>query len=90
MNDQGVIIPTYSRAHLVNRAIQSVLDQTYQNFDIIMMNEGSVKLCWFRSQIGIISKRANLKMVANVDKTDNTDDTVAVSDNERRLKTCQH
>ena len=37
----SVIIPTYNRVHLVGRAIQSVLDQTYQNFDIVVIDDGS-------------------------------------------------
>ena len=35
----SVIIPTYNRAHLVGRAIQSVLDQTYQDFELIVKEE---------------------------------------------------
>ncbi len=37
----SVIIPTYNRAHLIGRAIQSVLDQTYQNFEIIVVDDAS-------------------------------------------------
>ncbi len=37
----SVILPTYNRAHLIKRAIQSVLDQTYQNFEIIVVDDGS-------------------------------------------------
>ena len=37
----SVIIPTYNRAHLVGWAIQSVLDQTYQDFEIIVVDDGS-------------------------------------------------
>ena len=37
----SVIIPTYDRAHLVGRAIQSVLDQTYQDFEVIVIDDGS-------------------------------------------------
>lgn len=38
----SVIIPTYNRAHLVGRAIQSVLDQTYQDFELIVVDDGSI------------------------------------------------
>jgi len=34
----SVIIPTYNRAHLVGRAIRSVLNQTYQDFEIIVVD----------------------------------------------------
>ena len=37
----SVIIPTYNRADLVGRAIQSVLDQTYQNYEIIVVDDDS-------------------------------------------------
>lgn len=35
----SVIIPTYKRPHLIRRAIRSVLNQTYQNFKIIVIDD---------------------------------------------------
>ena len=37
----SVIIPTYNRAHLIGRAIQSVLRQTYRNLEVIVVDDGS-------------------------------------------------
>ncbi len=37
----SVIIPTYNRAHLIGRAIQSVLNQTYQDLEVIVVDDGS-------------------------------------------------
>ena len=37
----SVIMATYNRAHLLPRAIRSVLNQTYKDFEIIVVDDGS-------------------------------------------------
>lgn len=37
----SVIIPTYNRAHLVARSVRSVLNQTYPDIQIIVVDDGS-------------------------------------------------
>ncbi len=37
----SIVIPTYNRAELLERAVRSVLAQTYANLDIIIIDDGS-------------------------------------------------
>ena len=37
----SIIIPTYNRAHIINRAIESVLNQTFHDFEIVVVDDGS-------------------------------------------------
>lgn len=41
MPDISVIIPTYNRAIFLDRAVRSVLAQTYRNFEIIIIDDAS-------------------------------------------------
>lgn len=37
----SVVVPSYNRAHLIERTINSVMNQTYQNFELIIVDDGS-------------------------------------------------
>ena len=37
----SVVIPTYNRAHLLRRALDSVFAQTYGNFELLLIDDGS-------------------------------------------------
>ncbi|RJP75611.1 MAG: glycosyltransferase family 2 protein [Desulfobacteraceae bacterium] len=38
----SVVIPTHNRSELLKRAVQSVLSQTWQDFEIIVVSDGSI------------------------------------------------
>ena len=37
----SVIIPTYNRCNVLERAIRSVLDQTFQDFELLIIDDHS-------------------------------------------------
>jgi glycosyltransferase involved in cell wall biosynthesis len=37
----SIIVPTYNRGHLIAETIQSVLNQSYQNWELIIVDDGS-------------------------------------------------
>ena len=39
----SVTLPTYNRGHLIFKVVQSVLNQTYQDFEMIILDDGSTE-----------------------------------------------
>ena len=37
----SVILPTYNRAHMIRRAIDTVLNQTFADIELIVVDDGS-------------------------------------------------
>ena len=52
----SVIIPTYKRADKLKRAIDSVLRQTYSNFEILVVNDNEIGDEYTENLKNLISK----------------------------------
>lgn len=37
----SIILPTFNRSYIIDRSIRSILDQTYQEFELIIVDDGS-------------------------------------------------
>ena len=64
MTEVSVIIPTYNRAKKVCRAVGSVLDQTYRDFEVIVIDDASTddteeRLREFTGRIQVIRNHVN-------------------------------
>ncbi len=70
----SVLLPAYNSAAFLGEAIQSILDQTYQNWECILINDGStdvteeVILSFTDARIKYIKNERNLGLVATLNK----------------------
>ena len=58
----SIILPTYNRAKLLTRAVDSVFNQTYKNFELIVVDDGSTDDTYDRLQ-QYMNAHANLRYV---------------------------
>ena len=57
----SVIIPFYNRIDLVVRAVKSVLNQTYKNYEILLVNDGSTEK--MNELNDLIKKEKSIKLI---------------------------
>ena len=38
----SIVLPTYNRSHRISQAIKSIISQTYTNWELIIIDDGSI------------------------------------------------
>src|SRR3990167_10836604 len=70
----SVILPTYNRSEYLGRAIESVLNQNYNNFELIIIDDSStdktseVILKYKDSRIRVVKNQENIGFVKSLNK----------------------
>ena len=61
----SVIVPTYNRSDMVVAAIKSILDQTYHNFEIIVVNDAGEDIEHIITSLNLLSNITYVKHAEN-------------------------
>ena len=56
--DISVVIPLYNKEQIIERTIKSVINQTYPNFELIIVNDGSTD-----NSVGVVQKISDKRIV---------------------------
>lgn len=70
----SVILPVYNGENYLDKAIESILKQTYTNFELIIINDGSfdntenIILSYNDKRIRYIKNEKNLKLIKTLNK----------------------
>lgn len=59
----SVIIPTYMRSNMLSRAIESVLAQTYENIEVVVIDDNDPKTEWRKTTSLVMQKYKNNEKV---------------------------
>ena len=60
----SVIVPTYNRPDMLIETINSILNQSYQDFEIIVINDAGIDV---ESKIKLLNKNNNIKYLAHTE-----------------------
>lgn len=60
-----IIIPTYNRSNMIENAIKSVINQTYQNIEIIVIDDNANNRIEREKTENILKKYPNIKYIKN-------------------------
>ncbi len=88
----SVIIPTYNRADYICETVDSVLNQTYKDFEIVVIDDGSTdntkeKLSIFGSKIKLINQKNSERAVSRNNGVKNsTGEYIAFLDSDDKWK----
>ena len=69
-----IAIPTFNRSYIVERAIRSVLDQTYQDFELLIVDDASIDNTkdiikrYHDPRIRYVRNECNLGIIKNINK----------------------
>lgn len=73
----SVIIPTYKRPHMLARAIESVLNQTYINIEIIIVDDNSIGSSYRKETIEFMRRYSEYNNILYVKHKENKGGSVA-------------
>src|SRR5690625_2563800 len=73
----SVIIPTYKRPHMLARAIESVLNQTYINIEIIIVDDNSIESSYRKETIEFMRRYSEYNNILYVKHKENKGGSVA-------------
>lgn len=73
----SVIIPTYKRPHMLDRAIKSVLNQTYDDIEIIIVDDNEPNTIYRKKTEKFMEKYCNNKAIKYIKRENNGGGAVA-------------
>lgn len=65
----SVIVPTYCRPEMLKDAVQSILDQTFPNFEIIVVNDGGPDVSGMLASLGSPEKIVYIRHEKTMDRS---------------------